>query len=796
MNASIAPATLRMLASTVLVGALTFVALCTWAGFSERPAGYLGPLAVSCVLVAVVGAAARAAHLPAAGVLLAQLLALGLWLNHHLADADAVLGWIPTPVSLAHSIDAFQLAVDRAAQYPAPVPASITGFAPVLVVLGSVIAFVVDALACTARRVPLAGLPLLAMCTAPVSMLDDGPHWWLFPIAAVLFAALLAIAELDRQGEWGRELDLTPDDSGGHSAVWTAAAKIGLGATTLATIAPLLVPALDGITPFGDGPGNRSGDNGVHITNPVLDLRRNLRLGADIPLLALLSNDPDPSYLRIAVLDEFDGEWKPSRRHIPSEQRANGELPTPVGLSSSVKTQRYEYQIRAYREFDSSWLPLPFPATQVKAPPGDWRYDTSTMDVLSTIKSVTTAAQSYTARGLAVEPTAADLVSAGTAPADLVQRYTKLDDSVPSWLSDLSDQVTAGAENDAERAVLLQQFFTQHHEDPTLGPDFTYDLGQSSKGSGIDELTDFLRKSRRGYCEQYAAAMALMARELGIPARVAIGFLEPEHTGANRYVFSAHDLHAWPELFFEGVGWVRFEPTPGSRAGAEPPTYTQNLLRPAAPSSQEPTQPVSPSASSSASAAPTKRPADQQQADTTKSGATGSGVPGWAWLLATLVVLAGLSLLPMAIRSLRRHRRFAAARGRSARSVPDLVEAAWAELRDTVIDLRLPWDDGATPRRRGADLAPRLNTATDPGASAALQRLVGLVEQARYARTAPSADLVTGLRDDVAKVTTALQQTVSPRAARRARWLPASLWRRHLLSTGEKHHALELSETR
>lgn len=777
-----------MIASSVLAGALTFVVLCTWAGFSERPAAFLAPLAVSCLVVVGVGILGRASSLPAVGVVLAQTLAVALWLNHHLAAADSILDWLPTPASLAHSIHAFDLALDRAASYPSPVPASVTGFAPLLIVLGSVVALVVDALACTARRVPLAGLPVLALCTAPISILEDSPRWWLFPLGAACFLGLLALAELDRQSEWGRELDLTPDHSGGHSAVWSAAAKVGIGATTLATIAPLLIPVVDGVTLFGRGPGD-GGDNGVRITNPVLDLRRNLRLGADIPLLALLTDDPNPSYLRIAVLDEFDGEWKPSRRHIPTEQRAAGDLPSPIGLKAGVSTRSYDYQVGAYRQFESSWLPLPFPAIRVDAPAGDWRYDRSTMDVLSTTESATTSAQTYTARGLSVTPTAAELTAAGQPPVDLQQRYTKIDGAVPSWLGELADKVTAEADNDAERAVRLQQFFTQHHEDPALGPDFVYDLRQSNKGSGIDELTDFLRTSRRGYCEQFAASMTLMARLLGIPARVAIGFLRPEHTTANQYIYSAHDLHAWPELYFEGVGWVRFEPTPGSRTGAEPPPYTRNVVTPAAPASPQPSAAVEPSDSAGPSTAPTQRPNDPNLVDDTATTTAEAGVPGWLWPLVAITVLAALAAVPMTLRSLRRRRRFA-----RAGNVADLVEAGWAELRDTAIDLRRPWDDGATPRQRGADLTP-LVSAT-PGAADALHRMVRLVEQSRYARTPPGPRLVEGLRGDTAIVASALRESASSAAVRRATWWPASLWRRRALSNNERQHALELSETR
>ncbi len=106
---------------------------------------------------------------------------------------------------------------------------------------------------------------------------------------------------------------------------------------------------------------------------------------------------------------------------------------------------------------------------------------------------------------------------------------------------------------------------------------FRYSLKTQAVGSGNPALLHFLFKGpggRVGYCEQFATAYAVMARTLQIPARVAVGFLQP-HQGRKpgEWVYKAHDLHAWPELYFQGSGWVRFEPTPGNRA-ATTPSYT------------------------------------------------------------------------------------------------------------------------------------------------------------------------------------------------------------------------------
>ena len=138
-----------------------------------------------------------------------------------------------------------------------------------------------------------------------------------------------------------------------------------------------------------------------------------------------------------------------------------------------------------------------------------------------------------------------------------------LDPIVRQW----AVEVTADEPTRYQKAVALQQWFRDNFE-------YSTDV---NLGNGADDLVRFLSEGedgRTGYCEQFAAAMAVMARELDIPARVAVGFLQPEQVDDDTWVYSSHDLHAWPELFFSGSGWVRFEPTPSTRASGVP-DYTE-----------------------------------------------------------------------------------------------------------------------------------------------------------------------------------------------------------------------------
>ena len=126
---------------------------------------------------------------------------------------------------------------------------------------------------------------------------------------------------------------------------------------------------------------------------------------------------------------------------------------------------------------------------------------------------------------------------------------------LPEVITTRAREVTRGADSDFAKAVALQDWFRQDGG-------FRYSLEQRS-GSGMDLLAAFVTDDRVGYCEQFAAAMAAMGRALDIPSRVVVGFLDGTTQPDGRILYTSDDRHAWPEMYFSGVGWVRFEPTPG-----------------------------------------------------------------------------------------------------------------------------------------------------------------------------------------------------------------------------------------
>ena len=265
----------------------------------------------------------------------------------------------------------------------------------------------------------------------------------------------------------------------------------------------------------------------------------------------------------------------------------------------------------------------------------DWRYDVSTRDFIAARDDVTTADRTYDFTGaqLTYDPKSMnDAVSgAGSVPGI----FTDVPPSLSNEIRRQAASVTADAPTRFQKAQLLQQWFREDGG-------FRYDVGQvDSAGSGGADLQAFL-KDKVGYCEQFAASMAIMARVIGIPSRVAVGFLEPEKATNGSWEFSAHDLHAWPELYFPGSGWVRFEPTPQGR-GTVAPGYTEAQFE-ALPETS------SPSASRSTELLPDR--GQSPSADDGSADDDTSSIP-WVPILAGLLGLAVLGLLLMTPRLVR-----------------------------------------------------------------------------------------------------------------------------------------------
>ncbi|HSK55437.1 MAG TPA: DUF3488 and transglutaminase-like domain-containing protein [Jiangellales bacterium] len=714
-----------------------------------RGGSWLVPAAVAVALVTGTGLLSRRIRLPRALIPLVQLAVVTLWLGVLVAGDVARLGVVPT-VEWARRLAGVAVEGGEAvATFAPPVPVD-RGI--LLLVVGGVglVAVAVDLLAATLRRAPWAGVPLATVYAVPAAVVPDGlSAVWFVPPAAGYLAVLVAESRT-RVARWGRAVGATTRRALGEPET-DSLARNGRRVGALAISAALLLPALlpmveDGL--LGRGGGGGAGDGRtIRTDNPIVDLHRDLVRRDNVELLNYRTDAAAPDYIRIVTLDTFDGTtWGTSDRRVPESQRVDEGIPLPPGLEAPpARVDRYDIEVSD--DYGSRWLPMPYPAAEVTID-GDWRYDVATLDVVSPDADV--RAQSYTVRSYRVEPAATALQAAGPVP-ESVESQLSLPADLPAEVTELAREVTAEVDDAFGRAAALQAFFRSEG-------DFEYDL-ETVPGHSSTALVDFLEQ-RRGYCEQFAATMAIMARSLGIPARVAVGFLPGEARGSSdTYRVRAHDAHAWPELWFTGVGWLRFEPTPGQRTGGAPSWSVPPVERDPGDAAPVP----APDAAGGAVPPPNPRIADRQLLE--GEDIAGQGVvPATLWWPVTLGALAVVAVLamPAAVAWSRRGLRWRRAGGDPGRQ----AEAAWADLRDAARDAGLPWDPATTPRTAGRGVAER--AGLDEDSRDLLTHVVGAAERTRYARVAPA---VEGLRGD----SDMLRRSVL-RQASRGRRLRARLW--------------------
>jgi transglutaminase-like putative cysteine protease len=164
---------------------------------------------------------------------------------------------------------------------------------------------------------------------------------------------------------------------------------------------------------------------------------------------------------------------------------------------------------------------------------------------------------SYTVQSSVPNADKTSLRGASVAYPEWSRRYLQLPESLPQRIRDEARRVVteAGAANPYDKAEAVQSYLR------TL----TYDERIPSPPEDRDGIEWFLFDLRRGYCDYFASAMVVMLRAEGVPARLVSGYaggtLNPER---GVYEVRQNVAHTWPEVYFPGLGWQRFEPTPAS----------------------------------------------------------------------------------------------------------------------------------------------------------------------------------------------------------------------------------------
>ncbi|MGZ5373277.1 MAG: transglutaminase TgpA family protein [Aeromicrobium sp.] len=549
----------------------------------------------------------------------------------------------------------------------------------------ALLAIVLDGLQLGLRRPVLVGSIFAAMFAVPTAVSGDKPNVFLFLGVAASWLYLLRAERRQRGGA-----ALSVPISGGISSV-----SIAVAALAISVALPLALPQVSNIAVSWGRPPPGVFERGI---NPILQLGQNLRRNTPVTALEYTTTMDQPPYLKVANLMDFNGKsWR------PNDDVKYGRIEGNIGLRREVDRKEVTTRI-SIRNLSSPRLPVPYPGIEVDGLKGQWRWEPQGL----TLKSDSTDSrdQNYKVTSLQIKPTRTQMRASVTVIGPTLRRTVALPADMPGSIARTAREVTRGDTNDYDKAVDLQNYF----RDGKFAYSETAPVAEGYDGNGVDVIAEFL-KVKRGYCVHFSSAMTVMARTLDIPARIAVGYAPGVEVGTNKagksiFEATSNDLHAWPELYFEGIGWVQFEPTPGVGNAT---AFTDSV-----PGEDVTTDPDS-------GVAPDSGTTNQPDRSLIDSAPT-TAVDDTSSTRSLLVVLAGFMLvllLPTAIRQVLRIWRLRPA-GRSASRL-------WVELENTARDFGLFVTASETPRAfaRHVSSWPALDDE-------ALGRMLEAVERERF----------------------------------------------------------------
>jgi len=629
--------------------------------------------------------------------------------------ADTVLLVVPTRETVVQMLQATQVALREVGAQAAPV--EVTREFLLLTCAGAwAVTTAADGLAFRARQPLLTLVPALGLFVFPAVVRPTSPAWYTtwFLIGA---AGLLLFEGRARLATWGRWVSSAASrPQVGWRLPITRAASTGrwlaLGASLLALTVPSLLPGYgqQPLLDFKEGPGS---DIGVAI-NPFVSLRTRLRNPEEVPVFRVKTTQN--TRWRLIVYDRFDGtlftsSGAPQRSLAPFEGSTAGEL--DPDLPTGQVTQEFQIQ-----QLHSFWLPTATAPVQLDA--GGRRVLESPTFRSLTVRQQLREGFRYSVVSRVPIVKAENLIGSDNGEYNRPELRPYLDTSnLDGQVRRLAEAVTKGKDTPFDKALAIQDYL----RNPEL---FRYNLNVPSLAEGSNQLRRFLLDVREGYCEQFAIAMAMMARQAGIPARVAVGFTPGTQKGDWLEV-TTHDAHAWPELWFPRAGWVYFEPTPRGDGQVDVPSYTTAVGR-------KPTNEAGAGALPPITADPTQTTAPKEVLPPEPVGSQPlGGGPGRVGLLERRAVRVALAvvLLLLLVPTVKGSRNLLARR-RAGKRPRDAVAESYTEVTS--------WARDAGIGRRGAETpaayARRLRTDYADDVRA-LEELTGLYERAEYAEPEP-----------------------------------------------------------
>jgi transglutaminase-like putative cysteine protease len=557
-----------------------------------------------------------------------------------------------------------------------------------------------------------------------------------FGTAAVVFLLFQQQVLLERRRAWftGRSL-------GSRGSLLRLGSAIGLVMVVAGLVVAPALPGADARAWFNYrklGAGGSGRLERYDTISPLVDIKDRLD-GPNSKLELFTVKSPEAVYWRLAALDTFSGEiWginsklRDVRAVLPQRDSSPGSFPQA-------------YIIKA---LDQQFLPAAFDPKAIDLDAARIVPESGT--IISDSQSI--IGKRYTVVSQAqVTPASFDTGVNDAPPRAIIDRYGTLPQNFPDQVTRAAREQTRNADTPLAKATALEHYFKDGL--------FSYSLN-FPRGHNENAMVSFLH-DKIGFCEQFAGTYAAMARVVGLPSRVAVGFtpgtLEPD----GLYHVSGQQAHAWPEVWLGGR-WVQFEPTPAGDLPGQPHTATGGNVTPS--TTLPPAQGTLPG---QAAANPGRLGGANGGADIkTRSGSGvgadhGSGA-GWivavalgALLIAAAAAYPGVVLLAKARR---RRRRRAAAEPRAA------VSGAWEEVLDRLDEVGVGRRPAMTPLELAAFAPTR---GVPPHAAAPLRSLASTYTVATYSPLPPDTASVTEAWDAVVAVEGALLQE----AGWRRRWI-------------------------
>jgi transglutaminase-like putative cysteine protease len=523
---------------TVVLALLTFatvVALCRifpdWA--------YLRPMLAMAIGMHAIAFVLRAARTPLWVAMPVLVLALLLLLSI-IYYRDTLTFGLPTGRTIELLRLDLRLVLDQFATAVAPVPSSGSFATSTAVVVGMCVVLA-DTFAFRAMGRVEAVVPTTVLFVFTSALGADRHRIGvsvLWIAAALLTIAALRFSDAAEEGGW----------MGGRRVSWLAALPavavvIGVGAVAAAAVGPRLPGA--GEQALIDTRNRQS--SVTEVLSPLVDIRSRMKNRGNSELFTVQSSGGG-HYWRVVSLPEFDGNtWAPPEEDLAKVGDRAGEVLQPGELVTTI------FNVKA---LGGPLVPAPYQPVRVSPTSVLWAGESQSL----VLRKGMQRGDGFTITSVITAPSPELLRSATVSGAD--QIYYSLPGGLPDAAFSEARRVTEGLSTPYDRAVALQQYFRQN---------FTYNLNVQL-GNSNDAMDAFLR-GREGFCQQFAGTFAVMARSIGLPARVAVGYT-PGDLGADGvyHVFGRH-AHAWPEVWFDGIGWVAFEPTP-SRGNPDASQYT------------------------------------------------------------------------------------------------------------------------------------------------------------------------------------------------------------------------------